>query len=99
MEHHVFTATEHIKPQRFDLLCHCLDAGWPSGIEAMAQKVEALGFDVLGCGEHVMFHGDTANGFVSLATAAGATSKIKLMSAITLVPLYPAALLANNAAG
>jgi probable F420-dependent oxidoreductase len=67
----------------------------PSGIEAMAQKIEALGFDVLGCGEHVMFHGDTANGFVSLATAAGATSRIRLMSAITLVPLYPAALLAK----
>ena len=67
----------------------------PTNIAATARKIEALGFDALGCGEHVMFHGDTANGFVSLATAAGATERIKLMSAITLVPLYPAALLAK----
>ena len=63
-----------------------------------ARKIEALGFDVLGCGEHVSFHGDTANGFISLAVAAGATTTIKLMSTITLVPLYPAALLAKMGA-
>jgi probable F420-dependent oxidoreductase len=67
----------------------------PYNVAAAAQRIEALGFDALGCGEHVMFHGDTANGFVSLATAAGATQHIKLLSAITLVPLYPAALLAK----
>ena len=67
----------------------------PYGIAAAARRAEELGFDALGCGEHVMFHGDTANGFVSLATAAGATERIKLLSAIALVPLYPAALLAK----
>lgn len=67
----------------------------PHDVAAAAQRIEALGFDALGCGEHVMFHGDTANGFVSLATAAGATQHIKLMSTITLVPLYPPALLAK----
>jgi alkanesulfonate monooxygenase SsuD/methylene tetrahydromethanopterin reductase-like flavin-dependent oxidoreductase (luciferase family) len=67
----------------------------PSDVAASAQRIEALGFDVLGCGEHVSFHGDTANGFVSLSVAAGATSRIQLMSTITLVPLYPAALLAK----
>lgn len=67
----------------------------PYSVAAAAQRIESLGFDALGCGEHVMFHGDTANGFVSLATAAGATRRIKLMSAITLVPLYPTALLAK----
>lgn len=67
----------------------------PFAIAASAQRIEQLGFDVLGCGEHVSFHGDTANGFVSLALAAGVTSRIRLMSTITLVPLYPAALLAK----
>ena len=67
----------------------------PHDVVAAAQRIEALGFDALGCGEHVMFHGDTANGFVSLAIAAGATQHIKLMSTITLVPLYPPALLAK----
>ncbi len=63
-----------------------------------ARQIESLGFDVLGCGEHVSFHGDTANGFVSLSVAAGATNHIRLMSTITLVPLYPAALLAKMGA-
>ncbi|MBI2803176.1 MAG: LLM class flavin-dependent oxidoreductase [Gammaproteobacteria bacterium] len=67
----------------------------PYDVAASARRIEALGFDVLGCGEHVSFHGDTANGFVSLGVAAGATTHIQLMSAITLVPLYPAALLAK----
>ena len=64
-------------------------------VAASARRIEELGFDVLGCGEHVSFHGETGNGFVSLSVAAGATSRIRLMSAITLVPLYPAALLAK----
>ncbi|MGR8919431.1 MAG: LLM class flavin-dependent oxidoreductase [Gammaproteobacteria bacterium] len=67
----------------------------PSGVADSARAVEALGFDVLGCGEHVSFYGDTANAFVSLGVAAGATERIRLMSTITLVPLYPAALLAK----
>jgi probable F420-dependent oxidoreductase len=67
----------------------------PYAVAASAARIEALGFDVLGCGEHVSFHGETANAFVSLAVAAGATQRIRLMSAITLVPLYPAALLAK----
>ena len=52
----------------------------------------------MSCGEHVTFHGDSANGFVSLSLAAAATTHIKLMSAITLVPLYPPALLAKMGA-
>ena len=67
----------------------------PYAVAASARRIEELGFDVLGCGEHVSFYGDTANGFVSLSVAAGATTHIQLMSAITLVPLYPAALLAK----
>ena len=70
----------------------------PYHVAQSARQIESLGFDVLGCGEHVSFHGDTASGFVSLSVAAGATSHIRLMSTITLVPLYPAALLAKMGA-
>lgn len=63
-----------------------------------AQRLEALGYDYLGCGEHVSFHGPTSNSFISLAVAAGATRTIKLLSAIVLLPLYPAALAAKLAA-
>ncbi len=65
-------------------------------VAANAQQAEALGYDFLSTGEHVFFHGPTGNGLISLAAAAGATSRIKLMSTITLVPLYPPALLAKQ---
>lgn len=70
----------------------------PYDVADSAREIESLGFDVLGCGEHVSFYGDTGNGFVSLSVAAGATTSIRLMSSITLVPLYPAALLAKMGA-
>jgi probable F420-dependent oxidoreductase len=65
---------------------------------AMAREVEELGFDYLTSGEHLMFHGPIPNSLIALAAAAGATERIKLMSTITLVPLYPAALLAKQIA-
>ena len=34
----------------------------PDNIEALAQQIEGLN-DIIGCGEHVSFHGDSANGF------------------------------------
>ena len=70
----------------------------PYDVATMASRIEALGYDILACGEHVTFHGDTANGIVSLSVAAGATKTIRLMSSITLVPLYPPALLAKMGA-
>jgi alkanesulfonate monooxygenase SsuD/methylene tetrahydromethanopterin reductase-like flavin-dependent oxidoreductase (luciferase family) len=42
-----------------------------------------------------MFHGPVGNTFISLSVAAGATKKIKLISSIVLLPLYPAALVAK----
>lgn len=66
-----------------------------AAIKAHAERAEALGYDVLACGEHVSFHGPVPNSFISLACAAGVTSSIKLMSAIALLPLYPAALAAK----
>ncbi len=65
-------------------------------IAGAAQRAEALGYDFLSTGEHVFFYGPIGNGLIALAAAAGATTRIKLMSTITLVPLYPAALLAKQ---
>ena len=67
-------------------------------VAKLSRQIEGLGFDILGCGEHVSFYGDTANGLISLSVAAGATTSIRLMSTITLVPLYPPALLAKMGA-
>ena len=60
-----------------------------------ARKAEALGYQFATTGEHVFFHGPVPNGLVALAAAAGATTTIQLMSSITLIPLYPASLLAK----
>jgi probable F420-dependent oxidoreductase len=64
-------------------------------IAASAQRAEQLGYDFVSTGEHVFFYGPIGNGFISLSVAAGATSRIKLMSTITLAPLYPPPLLAK----
>jgi probable F420-dependent oxidoreductase len=67
-------------------------------VAADAKLAESLGYDFVSTGEHVFFYGPIGNGLISLATAAGATERIKLMSTITLVPLYPPALLAKQVA-
>lgn len=63
-----------------------------------AREAERWGFDFVGSGEHLFFHGPVPNAFVTLAAAAGATERIRLLSALTLLPLYPAALAAKLAA-
>ncbi len=60
-----------------------------------ARLAEDAGFDVLATGEHVLFRRSILNGFVTLSAAAAVTDRIRLMSALTLVPLYPAALAAK----
>jgi probable F420-dependent oxidoreductase len=65
---------------------------------AFARLAEDAGFDYLACGEHLAFHGPTTNAFISLAHAAGVTSRIKLVSAVTLLPLYQPAIAAKLAA-
>jgi probable F420-dependent oxidoreductase len=69
-----------------------------AGIPEQAAEAERLGYDYVCMGEHVFSPGPSANAFVSLAAAAGATSRIGLLSAVALVPLYPPALLAKMAA-
>ncbi|MQA06553.1 MAG: LLM class flavin-dependent oxidoreductase [Streptosporangiales bacterium] len=66
-----------------------------SDVARLAGRAERLGFDYFCCGEHVFFHGPAANAFVALAAAAGATERIRLLSALTVLPTYPAALAAK----
>ena len=67
-------------------------------VAQQAQAIEQLGYDYATTGEHVFFHVPCSNAFISLAVAAGATTNLKLMSTITLLPLYPAVLAAKQAA-
>jgi probable F420-dependent oxidoreductase len=69
-----------------------------TGTAEFARRAEELGYDFLGCGEHVMFYGPVSNTFISLSVAAGVTKKIKLLSSVVLLPLYPAALVAKMGA-
>jgi probable F420-dependent oxidoreductase len=64
-------------------------------VPELARLVEERGFDYLACGEHVFFHTGTPNAFVVLAAAAAATRRIRLLSAVTVLPVYPAALAAK----
>jgi probable F420-dependent oxidoreductase len=70
----------------------------PGGLAAEARRAEQLGFDLLASGEHVFFHGPTSNAFLTLAAAAAVTERIRLLSALTILPLYPMALAAKMAA-
>jgi probable F420-dependent oxidoreductase len=70
----------------------------PRTVVADAQQAEELGFDLVGCGEHLFFHGPTPNAFAMLAAAAAVTTRIRLVTSIALLPLYPAALVAKLAA-
>ena len=67
----------------------------PGDVTDHARRAEAAGFDALACGEHVFFHGATVNAFVVLAAAAAVTERLRLMSALTILPLYPVALAAK----
>lgn len=67
----------------------------PAQVGTIARRTEGQGFDFLACGEHVFFHGPVPNAFVTLAAAAGATERVRLLSALTMLPLYPAALAAK----
>jgi len=66
-------------------------------VAAEARAAEAAGYDGVATGEHLFFHGPVSNAFVSLAAAAGATSRIRLLSSLTVLPLYPGVLAAKLA--
>lgn len=67
-------------------------------IADLAREAEDLGYDYVGTGEHVSFNVPVSNSMIALSVAAGATTRIKLINTIALVPLYPAALLAKMGA-
>jgi probable F420-dependent oxidoreductase len=64
-------------------------------VPELARRAEEQGFDFFCCGEHVFFHGPITNAFVALAAAAGAPERVRLLSALTVLPVYPAALAAK----
>lgn len=66
-------------------------------VAAEARAAEEAGYAGVAAGEHLFFHGPHPNGFVALAAAAGATSRIRLLTSLTVLPLYPAALAAKLA--
>jgi probable F420-dependent oxidoreductase len=68
-----------------------------TAVAVEARAAEEAGYDGVASGEYLFFHSTHPNGFVALAAAAGATSRIRLLSALTVVPLYPAALAAKLA--
>lgn len=76
---------------RFGVLLSSIDAD----IARDSRRIEEQGWDFLTTGEHVSFNIPIANAFVSLSAAAAATTTIELMSAVTLLPLYPAVLAAK----
>ena len=69
-----------------------------AGVPDVAGRAEQLGYDLVGSGEHVFFHGPVSNAFMALAAAAAVTERIRLVSTLTLLPLYPMALAAKLAA-
>ncbi|SFK52607.1 LLM class flavin-dependent oxidoreductase [Geodermatophilus ruber] len=68
-----------------------------TAVATEARAAEDAGYDGVATGEHLFFHSPHPNGFVTLAAAAGATTRIRLLSALTVLPLYPAALAAKLA--
>lgn len=72
----------------------CLD---PAEVPDQARGAEDLGYDLLACGEHLFFHGSMANAFIALSAAAAVTERIRLVSSLTILPLYPVAVAAKLA--
>jgi probable F420-dependent oxidoreductase len=68
-------------------------AAYPDGVPRpdwwwqFAERAEALGFDSLWAGEHVLFHTDTVSAPILLAGFAARTRRIRLGTAVYLLPL------------
>ena len=73
-------------------------AGEPGDVPAEASWAERVGFDLISGGEHVFFHGPVSNAFITLAAAAAVTERIRLLSSLTILPVYPMALAAKMTA-
>jgi probable F420-dependent oxidoreductase len=66
-------------------------------VPEFARLAEDAGFDFVAAGEHLFFHGPVHNAFVTLAAAAAVTKRIRLVSALTVLPVYPPVLVAKLA--
>jgi alkanesulfonate monooxygenase SsuD/methylene tetrahydromethanopterin reductase-like flavin-dependent oxidoreductase (luciferase family) len=73
-------------------------SGDPGGVAGEARWAEQAGFDLVTAGEHVFFHGPVSNAFITLAAAASVTERVRLVSSLTVLPVYPMALAAKMAA-
>jgi alkanesulfonate monooxygenase SsuD/methylene tetrahydromethanopterin reductase-like flavin-dependent oxidoreductase (luciferase family) len=73
-------------------------SGDPGGVAGEARWAEQAGFDLVTAGEHVFFHGPVSNAFITLAAAASVTERVRLVSSLTVLPVYPMALAAKLAA-
>lgn len=62
-----------------------------------ARLIEDLGFDYIASGEHVFHNESIPNGFILLSHIAAVTQSVRLLTAVSLVPLYPAPLFAKLA--
>lgn len=60
-----------------------------------AAVAEEAGFDSMWTGEHIFFHGPTVDAATTMAAWAAKTTRIKIGSAITLLPLRPPAISAK----
>jgi probable F420-dependent oxidoreductase len=69
----------------------------PDNLIRKAFLLESLGFEQLGCGEHIAFHGPVPNSLIRLAHVAAVTTNIRLLAGVVTVPLYPPVLLAKLA--
>jgi len=66
-------------------------------VPEFARLAENAGFDFVAAGEHLFFHGPVHNAFVALAAAAAVTTRIRLVSALTVLPVYSPVLAAKLA--
>jgi alkanesulfonate monooxygenase SsuD/methylene tetrahydromethanopterin reductase-like flavin-dependent oxidoreductase (luciferase family) len=75
-----------------------LNLPYCTDVAAQAQRIERLGFDYITVGEHVSFHTPVPSALITLAYAAAVTTRVRLMSGILSLPLYPAAVVAKMTA-
>ena len=61
-----------------------------------AARIEELGYDSVWTSEHIFFYFTTSDALTTLAAAAALTSRIRLGTAVLLLPLRPAALAAKE---
>lgn len=67
------------------------------GIErlGLARRVEGLGFDSVWTGGHIIFHGPTSEVLTSAAALAAVTTRVRVGTAVIILPLYPPVIVAK----